>query len=194
MTFSRRFVSLVATAALLAGVVANGTSQAAEYFKGKTLTLIVPVPAGSGLDRIARSFARYWEKHIPGNPEIVPKNMPGGGGAQALNFLNDKARADGTTVAWGPWNAAGLITGAPGLRYDPAKFEFIGAGGDYAISMMRTDVAPGIKTSADVVKPKKIIVGGRRPDRSLDIIGNLALEMIGAKIPLCWRISWHGEA
>ena len=152
----------------------------AAYYSGKTITLIVPVPGGSGLDRLARSFAHHWQKHIPGQPKIIAKNMPGAGGAKALNFLYEKARPDGLTLAWGPWNAAGILTGGPGLRYVPEKFELIGSGYAYRVTLMRTDVPPGIKKPADVMKAKTFNVGGRRADRSLDMIGNLAMEMIGA--------------
>lgn len=170
-------LSLVAVCVLLGGWVLPSN---ADYFTGKTLTLISPVPGGSGLDRLTRSFAHHWPKYIPGQPKIIVKNMPGGGGAQALNFLYEKARPDGLTVSWGPWNAAGIITGSPGLRYVPEKFELVGSGHAYYVTLIRTDVSPGIKKPADVMKAKSFNVGGRRADRALDIVGNLALEMIGA--------------
>lgn len=169
------FIGLTAAAAL--ALVAP--AQAAEYFKGKTITVISPVPGGSGLDRLTRAFVRVWPKHIPGNPNIIVKNMPGAGGAKALNFLYERARPDGLTMVWGPWSGAGIIAKSPGLRYVPEKFAMIGSGGLDRVSLMRTD--SGVKKSADIVKLKSFNVGGRRADRALDMLGNLSMEMIGAK-------------
>lgn len=156
-------------------------ADAKDYFEGKAITLIVPVPGGSGLDRLARSFAHHWKKHIPGNPQIVVKNIPGAGGAKALNHLYERTKPDGLSLAWGPWNAAGIISGLKGLRFVPEKFELIGTGGIGRVTLIRTDTPPGIKNPADVVKLKSFNVGGRRADRALDMIGNLSLELIGAK-------------
>jgi len=153
----------------------------AGYYDGKTITLLIPVPGGSGLDVSARTFAQIWQKRIPGNPTIIPKNMPGAGGAQALNFLYERAKPDGLTICWGPWNAAGILSKQAGLRYVPEKFAYIGAAGAYQTTIIRTDVPPGLKKPADIVKAETFNVGGRRADRHLDLIGNMAFEMIGAK-------------
>ncbi|MEC7488346.1 MAG: hypothetical protein VYA17_02030 [Pseudomonadota bacterium] len=161
-------------------VCAGTTANARDYFKGKTVTVISPVPGGSGLDRLIRAFAKHWPKHIPGNPKMIIKNMPGAGGAKGLNFLQERARPDGLTLFMGPWSAPGIIAGDPALRYVPEKLVLIGAGGLDRVSLMRTDVAPGIKKSSDIMKVKSFNVGGRRADRMLDFLGNLSMEMIGA--------------
>lgn len=171
---------LAAAAMLAAGAGLFPQAHAAPYFKGKTITVIAPVPGGSGLDRLIRSFAHYWQNHIPGKPTIIVKNMAGAGGAQALNYVYEVARPDGLTMTWGPWNAAGILAGSPGLRYVPEKFAFVGTGHAYYLTLIRTDVAPGIKKPADIVKAERFNVGGRRADRNLDLLGNLTMEMIGA--------------
>ena len=153
----------------------------AGYYDGKTITLLIPVPGGSGLDVIVRTFARNWQNHIPGKPKIVPKNMPGAGGANALNFLYEKARPDGLTIYFGTWSPAGILSGQKGLRYVPEKFSYIGAASDHAMTIIRTDIPPGLKKSADIVKAESFNLGGRRPDTHLDLAGNLALNLIGAK-------------
>ena len=153
----------------------------ADYYTSKTITLISPVPGGSGLDRLTRSFARYWPKHIPGRPKMIVKNMPGGGFAKALNFVYEKARPDGLTLVWSPWKAAGILAGEPGIRFVPEKFVLIGSGQAYYVTLMRADVPPGIKKGADVVKAQTFNVGGRSASVALDVLGNLSMEMIGAK-------------
>ena len=172
-----RFLAAFAAAIL---ICSGGVAQAADYFEGKTIAVLSPVPGGSGLDRLTRAFVRHWPKHIPGNPKMIVKNMPGGGGAKGLNLLQERARPDGLTLYLGPWSAPGIIAGDPALRYVPEELVMIGAGGLDRVTLMRTDVAPGIKTSADVMKVKSFNVGGRRADRMLDFMGNLTMEMIGA--------------
>lgn len=178
---SRRLFALASAGLLITGLAPATASAAGDYFKGKTITVISPVPGGSGLDRLTRAFVQHWPKHIAGKPNIIVKNMPGAGGAKSLNFLYERARPDGLTLSWGPWSGAGILAGSPGLRYLPEKFEMIGAGGLGRVSLMRTDVAPGLKKSADIMKVKGFNVGGRRADRMLDMVGNLSMEMIGAK-------------
>ena len=178
MTSARRlWTGLIVAIALVAGPGAH----AKDVYKGKTITVLSPVPGGSGLDRLTRAFVKHWPGHIPGNPDMIVKNMPGAGGAKALNFLYERARPDGLTLYLGPWSGPGIVVGLPGLRYTPEKMPMIGAGGLDRVTLMRTDVAPGIRKSADVVKAKSFNVGGRRADRMLDFLGNLSLEMIGAK-------------
>ena len=173
-------LATVGSAFLLAAPLVSINDASAQYFKCKTVTVIAPVPGGSSLDRMIRSFARHWKKHIPGNPNVIVRNMPGAGGAQPLNFIYEIAKPDGLTLTWGPWNAAGILANSPGLRYKPEKFGVVGTGHAYYMTLIRTDVAPGLKKPADVVKVKKFNVGGRRADRSLDLLGNLTMEMIGA--------------
>ena len=100
----------------------------------------------------------------------------GAGGAKALNFLQERARPDGLTLYLGPWAAPGIIAGDPALRYVPEELVMIGAGGLDRVTLMRTDVAPGIRKPADVMKVKSFNVGGRRPDQMLDFLGNLSME------------------
>lgn len=178
----RLFMGLAAVSvAFTAWGIPSMATAASPYYKGKTITVLVGTAPGGGLDLHTRLFARHWRKHIPGNPQIIVKSMPGGGGAKVLNFLYERAKPDGQTVVWGPWNAAGVILGSPGLRYVPEKFEFIGAGGVFFVTIVRTDIPPGIKKGSDIVKAQGFKIGGRRADRALDLTGNLALDMIGAK-------------
>ena len=82
----------------------------AGFYDGKTITVITPAPAGGGVSRTAAVFIKYLPKHIDGNPNIIIKNMPGGGGLKALNFLADKGKPDGLTLYWGSTNR---------IRYHP---------------------------------------------------------------------------
>lgn len=174
----RTFTTALVAAGL--GLTLLAVPADAQYYKGKTINFLIPVPGGSGLDLIARNFVQHFAKHIPGNPKIVPRNMPGGGGVKSLNFLYDKGRPDGLTLNLGPWNAAGVISGRPGIRYDPQKLEFVGASHMPQTTIIRTDAGSGLKSSADILKAGRFRVAGRSADRALDLVGNLALDLIGA--------------
>ncbi len=177
-----RFSTLLAGgAATLAAVALAMPAQSAEFYAGKTVTVISPVPGGSGLDRLTRAFVRHWPQYIPGKPKVIVKNMPGGGFVKALNFTYERAKPDGLTVYWGPWKPSAVLSGQPGLRYVPEKFELIGTGGSYYVTLIRTDVAPGIKKPLDVLKAAEFNVGGRSSSLVIDVLGNLSMAMLGVK-------------
>jgi tripartite-type tricarboxylate transporter receptor subunit TctC len=78
--------------------ISNGTARAAEYYAGKTLTLLVGYSAGGGYDLNARLLARHIARHIPGNPAVIVQNMPGVGSLRALEYLQRNAPRDGTVL------------------------------------------------------------------------------------------------
>ncbi len=91
MQHRHRFSTLLAAgAATLAAAAMAMPVQSAEFYAGKTVTVISPVPGGSGLDRLTRAFVRHWPQYIPGKPKVIVKNMPGGGFVKALNFTYER--------------------------------------------------------------------------------------------------------
>src|SRR5215212_10942925 len=82
-----------------AGVLLTfGSARAADYYAGKTIDLIVSNAPGGGFDIYARTIARHLGHHIPGNPTIVVKNMPGAGGAKGGYHINTAAPKDGLSI------------------------------------------------------------------------------------------------
>jgi len=73
--------------------------DAGSFFAGKRIQLVIGWEVGGGYDIYARLLARHLGKHIPGNPAIVPQNMPGAGSRQAANWLYNIAPKDGTAIA-----------------------------------------------------------------------------------------------
>lgn len=71
----------------------------ADFYKGKNLNLIISASIGGGYDIYARAVAKHLGQHIPGNPTIVPQNMPAAGGLGAANHLYNVAPKDGTVIA-----------------------------------------------------------------------------------------------
>src|SRR5262245_27137434 len=97
--------SRILTLALMPAVVfvlrASDTraDPVADFYKGKEVRLIIPASIGGGYDIYARTVSRHLGGHIPGNPTIVPQNMPAAGGLGAANHLNNIAAKDGTVIA-----------------------------------------------------------------------------------------------
>jgi tripartite-type tricarboxylate transporter receptor subunit TctC len=84
-------LSIVASAAAQAGPVA-------DFYKGKQIQFIIRTGPGGGYDQYSRLLARYIGNHIPGNPTVIPVNMPGGGGIVAANYVANVAPKDGTIL------------------------------------------------------------------------------------------------
>ncbi len=84
---------------LIAGAGLTRAQTAAEFYAGKRITITVAAPAGSGYDLGARIFARHFGRNIPGNPNVVVQNMPGGGGRIGAGYMMNAAPKDGTAVA-----------------------------------------------------------------------------------------------
>jgi tripartite-type tricarboxylate transporter receptor subunit TctC len=89
----------VAIAAILAAAVASSANAQTNFYAGKTIELLVGAPPGGGYDIYGRVVARHIARHIPGNPSIVPKNMPGAGSAIAAGHIAKRAPRDGTVIA-----------------------------------------------------------------------------------------------
>jgi tripartite-type tricarboxylate transporter receptor subunit TctC len=98
-----------------------------EFFKGKTVTFIIPTAPGGGYDTYSRLIARHIGRFLPGQPNILVQHMPGAAGARAANYLYNVAARDGTIIAMLD-QAIGLnhILRTPGLAADPTKFNWVG--------------------------------------------------------------------
>jgi tripartite-type tricarboxylate transporter receptor subunit TctC len=161
-TFSRQS-ALRFTAAFLCVVAAAGAARAdavADFYKGKTLSLIAGFPPGGGYDTYVRILARHYGRFIPGQPSVVPSNMPGAGSLNAANQVYNKTAPDGLTLAMFASSAAmEPLLGNKAALFDATKFSWIGS--------MSNDVAycgvwqgPGIATSFDEMLTKETIWGG----------------------------------
>lgn len=169
---------IISTAAVVGASILVAAPAHAQYYESKTIDLLIPVPGGSGLDLVARVFADHLSKNIPGNPTIVPRNMPGGGGLISLNYLYDRAEPDGLTINFGPWQAPAVIAGDPGANFVPEEFGFAGAGFQPTTTIMLT--SPDLEIPEDIVNVARFKLAGSSPTGSLDLPGNLALDIIGA--------------
>jgi tripartite-type tricarboxylate transporter receptor subunit TctC len=97
-TGHKKFAALFGGAMLLAGGVQAQTNATADFYRGKQINMLIGYSAGGGYDLYARMVSRYLGKHVPGNPGIVPQNMPGAGSLKVVNYLYQVAPRDGTTI------------------------------------------------------------------------------------------------
>ena len=114
------------------GLAASAASPASaqsveEFYKGKTINLSSASRVGGGYDLYARQLARHIGKHIPGNPTIVPQNMPGAGSLRAANFIYTAAPKDGSEIG-----TFARTTGIDplldsGATFDGTKFTWLGS-------------------------------------------------------------------
>jgi tripartite-type tricarboxylate transporter receptor subunit TctC len=109
------------------GLAAAAPARADDFYKGKTINLIIATTTGGGYDTYARLVGRHLGRHIPGEPTIVPQNMPGAAGIRAANYLYVAAPKDGTAI--GMLDQAthlDQVLGTPGLVADATRFNWIG--------------------------------------------------------------------
>src|SRR4051812_35765307 len=97
MRFARYPAAILSVLLLLPGLAAAQTIE--QFYRGRVLTMIVGLPAGSAYDLYGRAIARYLNRHIPGNPTIVVQNMPGAGSLTSINHLYNQAPKDGSVIA-----------------------------------------------------------------------------------------------
>jgi tripartite-type tricarboxylate transporter receptor subunit TctC len=151
-----------AAAGLAAAVVlaAPAAADAVEdFYKGKKMTIIIGGTPGGGYDVYARQLARFIGNYIPGKPGIISQNMQGAGSIRAANYVYNVARKDGTIMGAVQRTIPLLpLYGAPGLQYDPLKFNWIGSlNNEISVCVSRKD--SGVATLADA-QQKQLIIGG----------------------------------
>jgi tripartite-type tricarboxylate transporter receptor subunit TctC len=121
----------------------------APSLAGKNVTMVIGFGPGGGYDLWGRVVARHIGKHLPGNPSVVPQNMPGAGSYNAANHIYNIAPKDGTVMGIIARDAAlGPITGATGARFDPTKLTWLGT--------PTTETNVCIASNTDKVKVKEV--------------------------------------
>ena len=112
---------------ILAGLMPALTDAQANFYEGKTITLIQSSEGGGTGDLRVKAVIPFLRKYIAGNPHILSEYMPGGGGRKAGNYMFASARPDGLTVGHVGGVVANAIQGQAGVQYDVDKFIYLGA-------------------------------------------------------------------
>ena len=130
----------------------------AEFYQGRTVTVVVGSNAGGGYDTFARSLARYMGKHIPGSPTLIVRNMPGAGGMTATNFLYNNADKDGSVIGLVQNNTPfEPLFGTKEARYDPVRFNWLGSPSAETAMVLLWHAAP--VNSVAELKVREVAVG-----------------------------------
>ena len=168
--------------------IATGPARAenatpAEFYKGKTVTLITSTGVGGTYDVVARMVARYMPRYIPGNPTIIVQNMPGGGNVLATNYMFNIAPKDGTAIAT-IHSAMPLqqVLDAGGIRYDADKFNWLGSTGAQNEVILVWHTA-GIKTIAEATQ-KQIVLGGTGAGAGIVLLPMVVNNLLGTKFKI----------
>lgn len=156
----------------------------ADFYAHHQIRMLIGVSTGGGYDLYARVLARYMGKHIPGNPLIVPENMPGAGSLRLANYLYAAAPKDGTVMGTINRGLAmeGLLHHSQGLMYDAAKYSWIGSVTD-EVSVCGFSKESGIATWQDMLT-KSYTVGGTGSGSDNDIYPTVLQNMFGLKMKI----------
>ncbi len=167
---------------ILPGIAPEAGAQADQFYKGKTIRIMVGSTAGGFYDRWGRLFGKYMSKYIPGQPEIIVQNVTGAGSVIVTNQVYNVAKPDGLTLVM-PLNGVYIdqFVGRKEVQFDMRKFRFIGSPvTESIIFYMRAD-AP-YKSIADIIKAKEPPKCGGSGTASSDyILSKVLEETVGAK-------------
>ena len=157
----------------------------AQDFAGKTVTIVVGYKAGGGYDATARLLARYLPKHIPGKPTVIVQNMPGANSIIAANHMYNVAKPDGLTI--GTFNRnlpIAQLTGVQGVKYDIAKFQWIGsAANETTVLAIRSELP--YRNFDELRKSKeRLVIGSTGPGANTHDFPLLLKDLLGMNIKI----------
>jgi tripartite-type tricarboxylate transporter receptor subunit TctC len=174
--------SIIALAAVLAGTPVRADAIE-DFYKGKTVSLVVSSSTGGGYDTLARLLTRFISRHLAGNPNIVIRNMPGAGGIVATNHLYTLAAKDGSVIGAVQNNTPfEPLFGTKEAQYDPTKFNWLGS------PSVETSILTVWHTSAannlDDARKVELKMGSSGANSTPSFYGRLLNETLGTKLKL----------
>jgi tripartite-type tricarboxylate transporter receptor subunit TctC len=176
---SRRCVALLSAGLAFASPVR--ADPVADFYRGRTITLVVGYGPSGGYDLFGRMIARHLGRHIPGNPSIVVQNMPGAGSLRATNWLYAVAPRDGTVfgIIARDMPLLAILGTNRAATFDPRKFTWLGSASDFSrdayLLMVRADA------------PAHSIEDARRPGGPPLVLGGTAVGAAGSDVPIVLR-------
>ena len=177
------FLFTAATIGIAASIVPLTASAADnDFYKGKTVSLVVGFSPGGGYDAYGRLLAHNMGGHIPGNPTIIVRNMPGASSLKSVKYLYVAARKDGTVLAlFNPGVITESLTNPKKVKVDFRKIRFVGSvTGEVRVCYFRRGT--GITSLDDLFKRKQVIMGATSIGATSFINASLLRTLFGAKI------------
>ena len=194
MRFFQRSSIVPAVWFLIAGAAGPAAAQTPEqFYKGKNFDVVIGYPPGGSNDTFARLIARHIGKHIPGNPSVIPRNMPGAGSFLAVNQMYNVFPKDGSAIAIGaPTLALDEKLGTSGVRFKTAEFNWIGRV-DSLINMVAMWKTSPVKTFADAQKIESKL-SGTGAGSTVSIFPTVMNNVFGTKFKLVMGYRGSNEA
>jgi len=156
---AKNLLVALAAAALLTLPAARAADEASDFYRGKTITVIVGFGAGGGYDIYARLLAHHLGNHIAGAPNVVVQNMEGAGSVRAANYVYSVAPKDGTVIAAVNQNMPMYqMLGGAGAQFNAAQINWLGSMA-YSNGTLYTWYQSGIRTLAEA-KSREVLLGG----------------------------------
>jgi tripartite-type tricarboxylate transporter receptor subunit TctC len=178
----KRLIGVVALATACA-CGAAGAETVEQFYKGKTLTLVISVVGGEGFSVNGRIVATHMSRHLPGNPTVVPKHMPGAGHVLAANYLFTEAARDGSTIGTiAPNIVLHQLLDGRGARYDIGRFNWLGAS-EYGNQAIYAWHAAGLRTLEDTMQ-REVLAGGTGAGSFTVLYPALMNSLLGTKFKI----------
>jgi tripartite-type tricarboxylate transporter receptor subunit TctC len=179
---ARTASAVLIAATTLIGGAADAADEIADFYQGRQMRLIIGEPAGGGIDLLTRTVGRHIGKHIPGNPTVLPVNMPGAASRVAANWLYNVAPKDGSVIGMISQGAPlDQARKEPGIQYDVARFNWLG--NPLMINgIMLSWRASGLATVDDIVKKGGMICGASGASSPSFINPQMLKTLTGADI------------
>jgi tripartite-type tricarboxylate transporter receptor subunit TctC len=182
-----------ALAACFALTDAASAQTAADFYKGKQVIFTIGYEAGSGYDLYARLLTRYLGKQLPGNPAVVPQNMPGAGSIKAANYLYELAPRDGTQLGMlGRGTPMTPLLGGKGATFkDDKSFTWIGSMNN-EVSVCVAWHTSGVKTIEEAMQRELTTAATSLGADDTTVFPAVLNAMIGTKFK--WIVGYPGGA
>ena len=165
------------------GTPGGADDDVAGFYRGRQVDLYIGYSAGGGYDTYARLLARHLGKHIPGNPTVVPQNMPGAGSLTLANYLYNIAPKDGSAIGtFGRGLAMEPLLGGGGIRFDATRFTWLGSLNN-EVSVCVSWHTSDVKT-VDDLRTRELIVGGTGSGSDTHIFPVVLKNLLGLDIRL----------
>jgi tripartite-type tricarboxylate transporter receptor subunit TctC len=191
-----RFLSrvlILATAAALGGIGFAHAESVADFYRGKTVTLVVSSSPGGGYDIMSRTIAKYLPAHIPGKPRIVVQNMPGAGGIIAMNYFYRNAPKDGSFIGAMQNNTPfEPLFGTKQAIYDAHKFNWLGSPSTEVGLIAVWHTVP--VNSVDDLRKRVVTMGSSGANSTPSFYARLINETLGTKMKIVVGYPGQNEA
>jgi tripartite-type tricarboxylate transporter receptor subunit TctC len=186
------WVRPAAMAFVMVGALSGGALAQSSEDPSKTVSMLASHAPGGGYDAYARLYARHVGRFLPGQPNLIVRNMPGAAGVVMANFVASQAPRNGSLIALGPGSmATASLLGSQGARYDAREFTWVGSlNNDVSVTVSRSDSPV---SATEEIFTKELVVGGAGASDNSVVFATILNRMFGAKLKLVAGYNGSGD-